>query len=359
MYPKQKVIIIAECGVNHNGDIELAKEMIDVACEVGADYVKFQTFKVDALVKKDAPMAVYQKNNLKAEKSQYEMLKSYELKESDFKDLYEYALQKDGAKFLSTPFDLDSLHFLKSLGLNMIKISSGDLTNGPLLLETAKADLSVILSSGMSTLDEVRIALSILKWGYEKGREDPLSLRDLLDYSSDQNFGSIAEKVSLLHCLSEYPAPSQLINLRAMTTLENEFSIPVGYSDHSLGTHIPVAATAMGAKIIEKHFTLDRNLPGPDHKASLTPTELKRMVWEVREIESALGDGLKVPQGNERDTARVVRKSMYAKGLIKQGDILTEDKIDCLRPENKTSPIHFWDIKGSSASKDYQPGDPL
>jgi N-acetylneuraminate synthase len=359
MPEKQKVTIIAECGVNHNGDLKLAKEMIDVACDAGADYVKFQTFKVDALVKRDAPMAAYQQNNLKVEKSQYEMLKNYELKENDFKHLYEYTLQKNEAKFLSTPFDVDALHFLRSLGLNIIKISSGDLTNGPLLLETAKAGLSIILSSGMSTLDEVRIALSILKWGYERGQEDPLSLRDILDYSSAKNFESIAEKVSLLHCLSEYPAPSQLMNLRAMTTLENEFSIPIGFSDHSLGTYIPVAATALGAKVIEKHFTLDQNLPGPDHKASLTPSELKRMVLEIRETESALGNGIKVPRGNEKDTAKIVRKSMYAKGLIKKGQIFTEDNMECLRPENQTSPFHFWDIKGNCASKDYQPGDPL
>lgn len=359
MYHKQKVTIIAECGVNHNGDINRAKAMIDAACEGGADYVKFQTFKVDALVKKDAPLAIYQKTNLKAEKSQYEMLKNYELSENDFECLYEYTINKNVAKFLSTPFDLPSLLFLKSLGLNTIKISSGDLTNGPLLLEAAKLGLSVILSSGMSTLEEIKIALSILKWGYERGSLEPSNLREIMDYAAEKDFRSISEKVSLLHCVSEYPAPSQLINLRAMTTLENEFSIPIGYSDHSLGTHIPVAAVALGAKIIEKHFTLDRDLPGPDHKASLTSNELKEMVYEIREVENALGDGIKIPRGNEKDTAKIVRKGIYAKALIKQGDLLTEDKIECLRPETQTSAVHFWDIKGSSASKDYQPGDPL
>ena len=359
MPPKQKVTIIAECGVNHNGDINLAKKMIDIACEAGADYVKFQTFKVDALVKKNTPMAAYQQKNLNLEKSQYDMLKSYELKESDFKLLYDYAQQTQKIQFLSTPFDLESLHLLKSLGLKKVKISSGDLTNGPLLLEAAKADLSVILSTGMSSIDDIRTALSILKWGYEKKAEDPPSLKDIHDYSSNGNFKTLSEKVSLLHCLSDYPAPPQFINLRAMKNLETEFSIPIGYSDHSLGTHISVAAVALGAVIIEKHFTLDKKLPGPDHKASLAPDELKKMVFEIRDIEEALGDGIKIPRGNEIETAKIVRKSLYAKEAIKKGEIITENKIECLRPESDTSPLKFWDIKGRIALKDYKVGDSL
>lgn len=358
MLVRNKVTIIAECGVNHNGSLALAKEMIDVAFESEADYVKFQTFKVDSLVKKESPMASYQIKNLKESKSQYEMLKEYELQEKDFIELYEYS-KKRGIKFLSTPFDFESLHFLISLGLDIIKISSGDLTNAPLLFTAAKNQMKLILSTGMANLEEVKTALSVLQWGYKRAGERPISLNQISEYSKSLPYTELYEKVVLLHCLSDYPAASEFINLSAMATLEKCFSLKVGYSDHSLGTHISVAAVAMGASVIEKHFTLDRNLPGPDHQASLTPDDLKNMVREIRDVELAIGDGIKEPRGSEKETSMIVRKSLYAKDFIQKGKKIRDEDVVCMRPSSSNSPTEYWDIIGSIAKKDYMPGDSL
>lgn len=355
---ENNVIIIAECGVNHNGDVLLAKEMIDVAYEAGADFVKFQTYKVDALITKECPMATYQIENLNETKSQYQMLKAYELKEEEFHELFEYA-QKRNIKFLSTPFDLESLNFLISLGLDTVKISSGDLTNALLLFESARNQLKLILSTGMSSLEEVRQSLALVHWAYFNKSDKQLHEEALKKYACKISYEDLFEKVSLLHCLSDYPAPVEHINLKAMKTMEAEFALNIGYSDHSLGTHIAVAAVAMGAKIIEKHFTLDRNLPGPDHKASLLPTELKQLVKEIRDTEKAMGDGLKVPRGNEFEVAQIVRKSLYAKKKISTGEIITKEDIICLRPMHRNSPMQYWDFLNEKSKQDYNPGDPL
>jgi N-acetylneuraminate synthase len=354
---KNKVTIIAECGVNHNGDLGLAKEMIHVAYEANADYVKFQTYKTENLIKKDCPMAQYQIDNLEEQKSQFDMLKKYELSEDNFCELYEYS-QNLGIKFLSTPFDIDSLEFLYGLGLKTIKISSGDLTNAPLLLKASKKDLSLILSTGMATLEEIDAALSVVYWGYYSKKE-PTSYQEILDFSNEGFSKDLYEKVHLLHCLSDYPAPVEKLNLQAIKVLKDRYAIPIGYSDHTLGTHIPSAAVALGACVIEKHFTLDRALPGPDHKASLVPEELISMVQQIRDIELAIGDGIKSPTENEKETSKLVRKGLYAKNFIASGQNINDDDIICLRPETRSSPVLFWDFVNQKASKDFNPGDPL
>lgn len=352
-----KVTVIAECGVNHNGDLKLAKEMIHAAYEANADYVKFQTYKTENLIKKDCPMAQYQIDNLEEQKSQFDMLKQYELSEDNFCELYEYS-QKVGIKFLSTPFDMGSLEFLYRLGLKTIKISSGDLTNAPLLLEASKKDLSLILSTGMATLAEIDVALSVVYWGYYSKRE-PTSYQEILDFSPQRFSNYLSEKIHLLHCLSDYPAPMENLNLQAIKVLKDRYAIPIGYSDHTLGTHVPAAAVALGACVIEKHFTLDRALPGPDHKASLIPEELIRMVQQIRDIELAIGEGIKRPTENEKETAKLVRKGLYAKKFIASGQNITANDIICLRPETRSSPVLFWNFVNQKASKDFNPGDPL
>ena len=353
-----KVKIIAECGVNHNGDITLAKEMIDVACESGADFVKFQTYKTDNLVKKECPMAQYQITNLQENKSQYEMLKQYELSEDKFRALYEYC-QKKEIQFLSTPFDRESLVFLIRLGLKTIKISSGDLTNAPLLLDAARKDVKVILSTGMAFFEEIDDALAVLYWGYHNPKNEPKSFRDILKFRPKDFSKDLFEKVFLLHCLSDYPAHVEHVNLKAMKALEDRYFLQTGYSDHTLGTHISCAAVALGACIIEKQFTLDRALPGPDHKASLTPVELKSMVKSIRDIEQAMGDGIKKPRGNEKETALLVRKGLYTKKCIAKDQVITDDDITCLRPASNHSPIFYWDYINRKAEKDYNIGDPI
>ncbi|MDI6917988.1 MAG: N-acetylneuraminate synthase, partial [Thermoplasmatales archaeon] len=284
--------IIAEAGVNHNGEMNLAKKLIDTAKNAKADAVKFQTFKTGKILIKEAPKAEYQKETT-GEGTQYEMIKKLELSEKDFKELAGYAKQR-GIMFLSTPFDEESADLLEKLNVPAFKIGSGDLTNLPLLEYIAKKDKTIIISTGMATLDEVRDAVNAIK-----------------------NAGN--NQIILLHCTSNYPAKIGDCNLRAMHTLEKEFNVPVGYSDHTLGITVSVAAVAMGASVIEKHFTLDKNLPGPDHRASLEPDELKEMVKKIRNVEKALGTGEKKPAESEMETQKVARKSIVAKVNIQKG----------------------------------------
>lgn len=269
-----KIFIIAEAGVNHNGDIQTAKELIDVAAAAEADAVKFQTFKADTLVCRQAPKAAYQMETTSAEESQFDMLKKLELTPDMHRELIDYCHEKN-IMFLSTPFDLDSLHYLVDCGLAVIKIPSGEITNYPLIREAGRSGKRIILSSGMSTIDEVREAVAVLK---ENGSTD----------------------ITVLHCNTEYPTPFSDVNLRAMQTIKEETGVSVGYSDHTPGIEAAVAAAALGATVIEKHFTLDRNMKGPDHKASLEPNELTEMVRAVRHIEQALGDGEKKPSASEK-----------------------------------------------------------
>ncbi|WP_238883205.1 N-acetylneuraminate synthase [Clostridium sp. YIM B02551] len=330
MLGDKRVFIIAEAGVNHNGDLEVAKKLVDVAAESGADAVKFQTFKADELVTKDAPKAKYQEKTTGAG-SQYEMLKKLELSYEDHIYLKNYCQERD-IVFLSTPFDFQSVDLLESIDIPLYKIGSGDLTNIPLIKYIAKLNKPMIISTGMANLGEV---------------EEPI--KAIQDSGND--------KITLLHCTSNYPTSYEDVNLKAMITLKNAFNLPVGYSDHTIGMEIPVAAVAMGARVIEKHFTLDKSMNGPDHKVSLEPMELEKMVKSIRNIEVAFGDGVKKCTKNEEDTRKVARKSIVAKANLKKGDILSLDNITFKRPENGISPRHFEFINNKKLVKDVNKDD--
>lgn len=323
------VYIIAEAGVNHNGSLELAYKLCDKAKECGVDAVKFQTWKTEKIVSRDAVTAEYQAENTgNHTQSQFEMLKQLELSYADFKSIKEYC-KKVGIDFLSTPDEEDSLHFLMNdLDLPIIKVGSGEVTNIPYLRKIGGYGKPVILSTGMSTLAQVAIAYDTL---IESG----------------------AKNVTLLHCTTNYPCPYDEVNLSAMTTLRDAFHCPVGYSDHTLGISIPVAATAIGAEVIEKHFTLDKNMEGPDHKASLTPDELKEMVESIRQVEVGMGDGIKRPNESERKISTVVQKSIIAKRPIAKGEVLSEENMSVKRLGHGLSAT-YWDVVlGLKAEKDY------
>lgn len=324
-----KIFIIAEAGVNHNGSIELAKKLIDAAVEAGADAVKFQTFKAESIISKFAPKADYQKKNTEHNESLLDMLKKLELSYKDFKDLKKYCDNK-GIMFLSTPFDLDSALFLKNIGLEIFKIPSGEITNYLLLREIGSYGKNVILSSGMADLGEIEDAIDVLA-----------------------DFGTPRRNITVLHCNTEYPTPYKDVNLKAMITIKKAFNIKVGYSDHTHGIEIPIASVAMGAEIIEKHFTIDNKLEGPDHKASLEPEELKAMVDAIRNIEKAMGDGVKKPSKSELKNKDIVRKSIVAKKPIRKGEAFTEDNLTVKRPGTGTSPMKWNEVIGRKAGKYY------
>ena len=321
----EPVFIIAEAGVNHNGDMELAKKLIDVAAEAKADAIKFQTFKAEHVVTKTAQKASYQIKNTRSNESQYEMIKKFELTEEEFKELYNYA-KKKSIIFLSTPFDFESVDFLNELGIPAFKVSSGDLTNIPFLEYIAKKEKPIILSTGMGTIGEVEEAVNAIK---EMGNENLI----------------------LLHCVSNYPAKIESLNLRAIKTLKGTFKLPTGFSDHSLGIYAPIAAVALGAVVIEKHFTLDKKLPGPDHKASLDPDELKEMIKTIRLIEKALGNGIKKPTVEEEEIKKVVRRSIVAKVEIPKGTTITKDMITFKRPGVGLLPKYIKYIIGKKARR--------
>jgi len=321
------IFIIAEAGVNHNGDVKLAKKMINIAKSAGADAVKFQTFKAESLVSKVAQKADYQKQATATDESQLEMLKKLELSFGDFKDLKKYCEEKE-ILFLSTPFDLDSIDFLESLEMPIYKVPSGEITNLPYLMKIASTGKPVIMSTGMSDLDEVGLALEVLR---------------------DNGAGTI----TLLHCNSQYPTPFEDANIKAMQTLKERFGVAVGYSDHTLGIEAPIVAVALGATVIEKHFTLDKSMEGPDHKASLDPQELKAMVTSIRNIELALGDGIKRPSRSETSNKEVARKSIVATRNIVKGEIFTEDNLTIKRPGNGISPMKWFEVLGMSAERDF------
>lgn len=318
--------IIAEAGVNHNGDIDLAKKLIDLAKEAGADAVKFQTFKTEEVVIRSAEKAGYQKETTPSEESQYDMIKKLELSEEDFKDLFTYAQEK-GILFLSSPFDKGSVDLLSELGISAFKIPSGEITNFPLLKHIARKRKPIILSTGMATQGEVEEALEVIK---AEGIED----------------------IILLHCVSSYPAKIEDMNLKAMETLGNTFKLSVGLSDHSLGLTIPIAAVALGACVIEKHFTLDKNLLGPDHKASLEPDELKQMVKAIRDVERAIGDGIKKPTKDEEENKKAVRRSIVARVDIPEGIAINEGMLGMKRPGTGIAPKSLENIMGKIAKVD-------
>lgn len=357
MNDNNKVFIIAEAGVNHNGSLDMAIKLIDVASDAEIDAVKFQTFKAEHVVGRSAPKAEYQARNTDSERSQLEMIKKLELNEDQHMVLVEHC-HKRGIEFMSTPFDLGSVDLLANkINVSRLKIPSGEITNAPLLLKFAQTCKPLILSTGMSTLDEIETALGILAFGYIGSGEKPLIGACKEAYFSKEGQALLMEKVSLLHCTTEYPAPFNEVNLKAMDTLKDRFSLPVGYSDHTVGTAVPIAAVARGAVIIEKHFTLDRNLPGADHKASLEPYELRQMAASIRQIELALGTGIKSPTASEIKNMAVARKSLVALTEIKKGEKFTHENLGVKRPGNGISPVSYWDFLGKRAGKDYQPDE--
>jgi N-acetylneuraminate synthase len=349
-----KTYIIAEAGVNHNGSLELAIELVDAAADAGADAVKFQTFKAERLVSRSAPKANYQKETTGETESQYTMLKKLELDRDMHQKLVDHCRRR-GIQFLSTPFDEESVALLAGVfDLPILKIPSGEITNGPLLLQMARNGKPVMMSTGMSTLGEVETALGVLAFGYTIPDQKPSAAAFQEAYFSEQGQQAIRSKVTLLHCTTEYPTPYEDVHLKAMDTLMHAFGLPCGYSDHTLGIAVPIAAVARGAVVIEKHFTLDRSLPGPDHRASLEPNELKAMVESIRQIEQALGQPRKKPTPVELQNRLVARKSIVAVQDIKVGERLAEHNIGLKRPGTGQSPIHYWDMLGKEAARSYR-----
>ncbi|MDC0831680.1 N-acetylneuraminate synthase [Geitlerinema sp. CS-897] len=346
--------IIAEAGVNHNGNLRLAKQLIDVAAKASADAVKFQTFRADRIISHYAPKAEYQTQTTDEAESQLEMVQRLQLNESDHQILIEYCHKRD-IQFLSTPFDLESIELLtERFDLPRLKLPSGEITNAPLLLKAAQTQKDIILSTGMSTLGEVEAALGVLAFGYVKPEASPSILGFQEAYCSESGQQALQEKVTLLHCTTEYPAPFTDVNLLAMDTLRVAFGLPVGYSDHTEGIHISLAAVARGAKVIEKHFTLDRNLPGPDHRASLEPEELRKLVRQVREIEQAFGDGVKCPTASEWKNRSVARKSLVATREIRTGETFTDYNVSCKRPGTGVSPFQYWQTLDRVATRNFE-----
>lgn len=330
------VLIIAEAGVNHNGSLELAKQLIDKAVEAGVDIIKFQTFKSEKLVSKAAKQAEYQQRNIgKQDEGQLAMLKKLELSQADHEELIAYCKEK-GIRFFSTAFDMDSIDYLHSLDMGLWKIPSGEITNYPYLRKIAQYKESVILSTGMCELLDIEAALNVLlKFGVKK------------------------EQITILHCNTEYPTPFADVNLKAMLEIGEKFGVQIGYSDHTEGIEVPIAAVALGATVIEKHFTLDKNMEGPDHKASLEPNELKAMVMAIRNIEQALGSGHKTISDSERKNIEIARKSIVAACLIQAGELLTEENLTVKRPGTGISPMRWSEVVGTRAIQNYNEEDPI
>ncbi len=353
----QRVYIIAEAGVNHNGSIDNARQLIDVAAQAGADAVKFQTFRAESLVTRQAPKAQYQKQTTAASENQFDMIKKLELTDDNHADLIAHAKDRR-IEFLSTPFDTHSLHLLTGrFGLRTIKVSSGDITNAPFLLDIARVAHKVILSTGMCTLAEVEAALGVLAFGFTTSAETrPATHAFEAAYASQAGQQALQARVALLHCTTEYPAPIDEVNLRAVDTLATAFGLTTGYSDHTVGIHIPIAAVARGSKLIEKHYTLDRSLPGPDHQASLEPDELRAMVAAIRDVERALGDGIKRPTASELKNRTIARKSLVAAQAVVAGAPL---QLACKRPGSGLSPFAYWDWQGTLAQRAYDADEAL
>lgn len=351
-------LIIAEAGVNHNGDERLAFELVNAAHQAGADIVKFQTFKAKNLVTEDAIQAEYQVTNTQKKESQLAMLSRLELSYDIHRKLVKYC-ESLGIEFLSTAFDSESLDFLvNDLGLTRLKIPSGEITNAPLVLEHARTGLNLIISTGMATLSEVEAVLGVIAFGYTAEEDtEPNEEAFQLAYASEAGQNALKTKVIVLHCTTEYPAPIAEINLKAMDTLGRAFELPAGYSDHSDGITIPIAAVARGAVLIEKHFTLNRKLEGPDHKASLEPDELATMVNGIRQVEKALGNSVKIPTASEVKNKAVARKSIVAAKPIQVGEHFSHENLTIKRPGNGISPYRFWSLVDEQAKQSYNIGD--
>lgn len=355
MNPSQttRAYVIAEAGVNHNGDLDLARRLVDAAAQAGADAVKFQTFRAEDLVSRHARKADYQRLSTHPEESQLAMIRQLELDHAAHRILRDHCRER-GIAFLSTPFDPVSLEFLVAgMGLETIKLSSGEVTNGPFLVQVGTTGKRVILSTGMSTLNEIAVALGALAFGMIMGDFPPAPDDFARVRRHPEGAAQLQKNVTLLHCTTEYPAPFAEVNLRAMENLGDTFGLPVGYSDHTPGIAIPIAAVARGACVIEKHFTLDRTLPGPDHRASLEPDELTGMVEAIRQVELALGDGRKRPMPSEIGNREVARKSLVAIAPIRCGEPFTSANLGVKRPGNGISPMAYWQWLGRVASRDY------
>lgn len=330
------VLIIAEAGVNHNGSLEFAKQLIDKAVEAGVDIIKFQTFKSEKLVSKAAKQAEYQQRNIgKKDEGQLAMLKKLELSQADHEELIAYCNEKN-IRFFSTAFDMDSIDYLHSLNMGLWKIPSGEITNYPYLRKIAQYKEPVILSTGMCELADIEAALNVLLV-----------------------FGVKKEQITILHCNTEYPTPFADVNLKAMLEIGDKFNVQIGYSDHTKGIEVPIAAVALGATVIEKHFTLDKNMEGPDHKASLEPEELKAMVSAIRNIEQAIGTGHKTISESERKNIEIARKSIVAARPIKAGELFTEENLTVKRPGNGINPMRWNDVVGTRAIQSFNEEDPI
>ena len=353
-----KTLIIAEAGVNHNGDLDLARRLIDSAAHSGADVVKFQTFTARSLASPSAEKAKYQFEGSSDGESQLSMLEQLELPRSWHETLIQHSKDR-GIRFASTAFDASSLEFLANLGLPFLKIPSGEITNSPLLLRFARTGQDLILSTGMSRLGEIEEALATLAWGYSQ-QSQPSGPDDIWrNWSSKSCRDLLSGKVTLLHCTSSYPAALDSANLNALGTLRGAFGLPVGYSDHTQGQIASLVAVSKGASVIEKHFTLDRTMRGPDHKASLEPNELLEFVGAIRDVEASLGDSAKVPQASEFETIRVARQRLIAAEPIRAGQVFTEENLTTSRSHSGILPTQIWSLIGLTATKDYEPGEEI
>jgi N-acetylneuraminate synthase len=351
-----RTLIIAEAGVNHNGSLELALRLVDVAADAGADVVKFQTFKAEALATADAAKAGYQVANTQESGSQLEMLRRLELSPADHGAVIARCRER-GIRFMSTAFDAQSLAFLAGLDMAAIKIPSGDITCGPLLLQAARLRRSLIVSTGMSTLADIEQALGVIAFGLTRDCEPTCRVDFETAYASTEGRAALRSQVTLLHCVTQYPAPCTSVNLRAMDTMAAAFGLPVGYSDHTAGIEVSIAAVARGARVIEKHFTLDRTLPGPDHAASLEPSELVQLVTLVRNVEQALGSSIKSPAPSETANRSIARRSLVAARAIQRGETFSTDMLAAKRPGLGISPMDLWRMLGRTAGRDYEPDE--
>ncbi len=350
-----ETFIIAEAGVNHNGDIRRAIKMIEIAADSGADAIKFQSFKADKMVSRLAKKADYQLKNTGKSGSQLDMLRELELSESEQVLLAEEC-SKNNIEFMSTPFDIESADFLdKKINIKRFKVGSGELTNAPLLLDLGCYKKPIILSTGMSTIPEIQNALSVLAYAYTKQNKESASSGQFKKYYDIKIIQEVlSDSITLLHCTSLYPTQPESVNLLAIETLKNKFNLEVGFSDHSLGVCLALGAVALGAKVIEKHFTLDKSLKGPDHKASLEPNELSKMISMIRVLESSLGSGEKIPFSDEHETAMVARKSLVAIDNISEGDLFCKQNLGIKRPGTGISPFSYWDYIGKKAKRNYK-----
>ena len=357
-FEPQQVYVIAEAGVNHNGQLDLAMQLVDAAASAGADAVKFQTFQADRLASPTAPKASYQTQTTSANESQHAMLKKLELPFEWHLQLQQYA-QKQGITFLSTPFDLVSLKFLQTLQLPMLKVSSGDLTNAPFLWACAHSGMQLVVSTGMATLSEVEQALAVIHHSLHHSSEPEHMDAVWSHWVAQSDRSLLASQVTLLHCTSQYPTPLTEVNLLAMDTLRDAFHLPVGYSDHTQGTAIPIAAVARGARVIEKHLTLDCTMQGPDHRASLEPDEFGHMVKAIRQLEVAMGHGHKVPQASELNTRLAARKQVVAARSIAKGHTFTREDLETARSGQGLPAHDLWQLIGSVAQKDFAAGEAI